>query len=171
MRIRFIAAVLAVLTVVTNRASAQSGPEAGTIWKAVEARWKAWESGDLKKMLDSYHPSFHTWNPVTGRVDDINALTPAWNKLLEVERVDSVKLEPVQIIINGDVASAYYVSREKVARISRDSSGKKSFDSPIVLSSLWTEYLAKSNGRWLTIGHSSVECTESEPEGSACRRK
>jgi len=77
MRIRFIAARLAVLTVVTNRASAQSGPEAGTIWKAVEARWKAWESGDLKKMLDSYHPSFHTWNPVTGRVDDINALTPA----------------------------------------------------------------------------------------------
>ena len=172
MKIRFVAAALMVLSGFTTRAAAQqSGPEVGAIWKAVEGRWKAWEAGDLQKMLQSYHPSFHTWNTVTGRVDDNNALMAGWNTLLEVERVDSVKLEPVQVVINGDVAAAYYVSRETVARITRDSTGRKSFDSPMVISSLWNEYLTKSNGRWLTIGYSSIECTESEPEGSACRKK
>ena len=94
-----------------------------------------------------------------------------WKAILDVERVDSVKLEPVKVIINGNAATAYYVSRETVARIAKDSAGKQSADKPMVLSSLWSEYLVKSNNRWLTIGYSSIECTESEPEGSACRRK
>ena len=171
MKTRFVAVALLVAVVFSTRIEAQSGPEAGEIWRSVEARWKAWEAGDLPKMLESYHPSFRAWNSVSGRLDDNNSLTTIWKALLEVERVDSVKLEPVQVTINGNTAAAYYVSREKVARITKDASGKQSVDTPMVLSSLWSEYLIKVKGRWLTIGYSSVECTESEPDGSACRKK
>lgn len=171
MKTRFVAAALTVAVLFSTRVEAQSGPEAGEIWRSVDARWKAWEAGDLPKMLQSYHPSFHAWNSVSGRLDDNNSLMAGWKALLEVERVDSVKLEPVQVIINGNSAAAYYVSREKVARITRDTTTKQSVETPMLLSSLWSEYLAKVNGRWLTIGYSSVECTDSDPEGSACRKK
>jgi hypothetical protein len=171
MKIRFIAVVVAAAIGFTARVEAQSGPEVSEIWRSVEGRWKAWEAGDLQKMLQSYHPSFHAWNGVSGRLDDNSSLMAGWKAILDVERVDSVKLEPVKVIINGNAATAYYVSRETVARIAKDSAGKQSADKPMVLSSLWSEYLVKSNNRWLTIGYSSIECTESEPEGSACRRK
>jgi hypothetical protein len=170
MRIRFVAALLAIG--LASRGEAQQlSPEQREVWKVVDTRWKAWESGDLPKMLQSYHPSFRAWSSVTGRLDDSQALMTGWKALLEVERVESVQLEPVAVQLNGDFATAYYVSREKVARITRDTATKQSVETPMLLSSLWSEYLTKSNGRWMTIGYSSVECNEPEPEGSACRKK
>ena len=170
MRIRFVAAFLAI-GLATRAGAQQLSPEQHEAWQAVETRWKAWESGDLLKMLQSYHPSFRAWSSVSGRLDDSKSLLAGWKAILEVERVDSVHLEPVAVQVNGDFATAYYVSREKVARITRDTTTKPSVETPMLLSTLWSEYLAKANGRWLTIGYSSVECTESEPEGSACRKK
>jgi len=170
MRIRFVATVLAI-GLATRAGAQQLNPEQREVWQAVDTRWKAWETADLTKMLQSYHPSFRAWSSVTGRLDDSKSLTAVWKAILEVERVDSVQLEPVAVQVNGDFATAYYVSREKVARITRDTATKQSVETPMVLSSLWSEYLAKSNGRWLTIGYSSVECTDPEPEGSACRKK
>lgn len=170
MRIRFITAILAVG--LACRAGAQQlSAEQREVWQAVDTRWKSWETGDLTKMLQSYHPSFRAWSSVTGRLDDSKALMAGWKALLEVERVDSVQLEPVAVQVNGDLATAYYVSREKVSITTKDTATRQSVQTPMVLSTLWSDYLVKLNGRWLTIGYSAVECRDSEPEGSACHKK
>ena len=46
------------------------------VWQTVEARWRAWQAADLEKMLSLYHPRFHGWNRVTGRLDGHDALLP-----------------------------------------------------------------------------------------------
>src|ERR1051325_393881 len=67
------------------------------VWQTVEARWRAWQAADLEKMLALYHPRFHGWNRVTGRLDSHDALLPRWRNALQSERILDVKLELISI--------------------------------------------------------------------------
>jgi hypothetical protein len=144
----------------------------GEVWQTVEARWRAWQSGDLEKMLALCHPRFHAWNRVSGRLDDHNTLRTRWRNALEAERILDVKLEPITVEVYGDFAAVFYVSRETVKQVSVAGSvekGTPSVAEPSLVTIRWSDYLVKAGGRWLFVGYSGVPCSQSEPAGTPCR--
>jgi ketosteroid isomerase-like protein len=119
------------------------------VWQTVEARWRAWQAGDLEKMLALYHPRFHAWNRVSGRLDGHDAV-----ELYE------------------KFAAVFYVSRETVKQIPVTTGAETvsaAGTEPTVVTIRWSDYLVKDGGRWLFVGYSGLPCSQSEPVGSACR--
>jgi hypothetical protein len=142
------------------------------VWQRVEARWRTWQTGDLERMLELYHPRFHSWNRVTGRLDGHEALLARWRRALESERVLDIKLEPIAVEVFGDFATAHYVSRETIRELpGAPTPGANRVPSaePIVVSIRWSDYLVREGGGWLFVGYAGVLCTPKEPEGSVCR--
>jgi hypothetical protein len=142
------------------------------VWQTVEARWRAWQAGDLEKMVALYHPRFHAWNRVSGRLDAHDALLARWRDALQSERILDVKLEPIAVELYGEFAAAFYVSRETVKQISataRTDAGSAAGAEPTVVTIRWSDYLVKDGGRWLFIGYGGSPCSQSEPAGSPCR--
>jgi hypothetical protein len=167
------ALLLGLILVSVPRLSAQQLDSAQRrVWQTVEARWQAWQAADLEKMLQLYHPRFHAWNRVTGRVDNHDSMMARWKSALETERILAVKLEPVAVEVFADFATAYYVSRETVQRLSPMRSATDTSPrgvGPTVVSIRWTDYLVRQRGRWLFVAYNGVPCTESEAAGSLCR--
>ncbi len=75
---------------------------------------KAWQAGDLEKMLSLYHPRFHSWNRVSGALDGHDSLLARWRRALQSETIVAVRLDPIVVERYGDFAAAYYVSHETV---------------------------------------------------------
>lgn len=167
-----IAVALTVTLLSTPRVGAQQldAPHR-EVWQTVEARWRAWQTGDLQKMLTLYHPQFHAWNRVSGRLDDHAALLTRWTNALNSEKIVDVKLEPITVELYGDFAAAFYVSRETVKQMPATGTGEqgRTVAEPTVVTIRWSDYLVKVRGRWLFIGYSGLACSQSEPAGSACR--
>ena len=168
-----IAALVLILTVVSapSARAQQLDSTHREVWQTVEARWRAWQGGDLEKMLALYHPRFHGWNRVTGRLDSHNALLPRWRNALQSERILDVKLELISIELYGKFAAAFYVSRETVKQIPTPSSdsGNAVANEPTVVTIRWSDYLVKDRKRWRFVGYAGLPCSQSEPAGSACR--
>ena len=84
------------------------------VWQTVETRWRAWQAGDLEKMLILYHSRFHAWNRVTGRLDGHDAMLARWKTALQSEKILAVNLQPIAVEVYGEFAAVFYVSRETV---------------------------------------------------------
>jgi uncharacterized protein (TIGR02246 family) len=170
MRIARTAAVSFAVAVASARALGAQQLDAAQreVWRAVEARWQAWQAGDLEKMLRLYHPRFHAWNRVSGRLDGHDSLLTRWRSALQSESILAVKLEPVVVEVFGDVAAAYYVSRETVKPAPAAPARPSATDSTTV-SIRWSDYLVREDGRWLFVGYSGTPCSQAEPPGSVCR--
>ena len=142
------------------------------VWQTVEARWRAWQAGDLEKMLALYHPRFHAWNRVSGRLDGHDALLARWTSALKSESILDVKLEPIAVELYEKFAAVFYVSRETVKQIPVTTGAETvsaAGTEPTVVTIRWSDYLVKDGGRWLFVGYSGLPCSQSEPVGSACR--
>ena len=167
------ALALTLMLLSTHRVGAQQLDKSQReVWQTVEARWRAWQTGDLDKMLALYHPQFHAWNRVSGRLDNHDALRTRWRNALNAERILDVKLEPITVELYGDFAAAFYVSRETVKQVRVAGSVEKGTPAdaePSIVAIRWSDYLVKAGGRWLFVGYSGLPCTQSEPAGTACR--
>ena len=142
------------------------------VWQSVEARWRAWQAGDLDRMLRLYHPRFHTWNRVSGALDGRDSLLARWRRALQSETILAVRLEPIAVERYGDFATAFYVSRDTV-RVTSTAVPPAARGAlppePSVVTIRWSDYLVRDGGRWLFVGYGGVPCSPSEAPGSACR--
>ena len=137
------------------------------VWQTVETRWRAWQAGDLDKMLILYHSRFHAWNRVTGRLDGHDAMLARWKTALQSEKILAVNLQPIAVEVYGEFAAVFYVSRETVKVTS--GAGNEEGGLPNVVAIRWSDYLVREKGRWLFVGYNGVPCSQSEPADSPCR--
>jgi hypothetical protein len=141
------------------------------VWQAVEGRWQAWQAGNLEKMITLYHPRFHAWNRVSGRLDGHQALLDRWKTALKSESILDVKLDPIAIEVYGKFASVFYISHETVKQIAATSdqqTGSAQTIEPSIITIRWSDYLVKENGRWLFVGYNGVPCPQPDTAGQVC---
>lgn len=75
----------------------------------------------------------------------------------KVEKLVSLKLEPVSIEVHGDTAAIHYISYETVtftAEAFLVTAGKVKAGEEIEIPVRWSEFLVKKKGKWLLIGGS-----------------
>ena len=173
---RIIASIVLLLSLgfasARNAAAQQFNSAQREVWERVESRWRAWQTGDLEKMLSLYHPRFHAWNRATGRLDGHDSMRARWMAALQTETIVDVKLEPIALELYGDFATVFYVSRETVKTIPSASAvapGSAASGEPTVVTIRWTDYLIRDGGRWLFVSYGGVPCSPSEPASSLCR--
>ena len=150
----------------------QFNPAQRAVWQTVEARWRAWQTGNLEKMLTLYHQRFHAWNRATGRLDSHDSMLARWRAALRTETILDVKLEPIALEVYGDFAAVFYVSRETVKAIPSASTGPPSNGASAeanVVTIRWTDYLIREGDRWLFVSYGGTPCSQSEPADSLCR--
>ena len=150
---RIIATIALVLSLglisVRDVAAQQFNSAQREVWETVQSRWRAWQKGDLEKMLRLYHKRFHAWNRATGRLDGYDSMRTRWMAALQTETILDVKLEPIALELYGDFAAVFYVSRETVKAIPSPSAVPQSNaagSEPTVVTIRWTDCSHRKSG-------------------------
>jgi len=127
------------------------------VWETVQARWNAWQKGDVDTMLTFYEPQYRRWNSGRPKLDSREDLAEAFRAVKSFERPVSVAFESIVIDVFGDAAVVHYISREIVtftedAPIVKDKKVKagENVEWPI----RWSEFLIKKKGKWQIAGGS-----------------
>jgi ketosteroid isomerase-like protein len=176
---KFIRTALFILTVclmLNSSLAAQTlNKDQRAVWQTVQARWDAWQKGDVDTMLTFYEPKYRRWNTGRPKLDSRDDLAAAFKAVKAFERPVSMTLESIVIDVFGDAAVAHYVSREIVtftedAPIVKDKKVKagENVEWPI----RWSEFLIKKKGRWQIAGGSrDGTCAIFQLSPIACRGK
>ena len=115
------------------------------VWKNVETYWDLGAKKDLEGFMDYFHDDFIGWSNRNALPNNKASRRKSISHSFETTTVLIQELQPVAIIIHGNVAIVHYYYSE----VSKDVEGKENNES-----GRWTDILMKQGDKWVMIGDS-----------------